>query len=106
MSDKKMKLPQMSDEEKAKLADYPKMKETLVRYIREGKSKEESEIAGGVQYSLLTCGYAAIRPWAMPQNRKYETSNPPGIPSLSERQQQVWDLTDRKSTRLNSSHAL
>ena len=41
MSDKKMKLPQMSDEEKAKLADYPKMKVTLVRYIREGKSKEE-----------------------------------------------------------------
>lgn len=99
MSDKKMKLPQMSHEEKAKLADYPKMKETLVRYIREGKSKEESEIAGGVQYSLLTCGYAAIRPWAMPQNRKYETSNPPGIPSLSERQQQVWDLTQNGLTQ-------
>lgn len=106
MSDEKLRLPQISDEEKSKLSESQKMNETLVQYIREGKSKEEAEMAGGVRHYLLDCGYAVIRPWAMPQNRKYETSNPPGVPSLSGRQKEVWDLTQSGLTQREIANKL
>lgn len=93
MSENNLKLPQLTPEEQTALDKIATMKKRAIQYIQEGKTKEEAELAGGVAHHIIDVAYSTVRPWGLPyQNHLYESSNPPGIPSLTERQQRIWDM--------------
>lgn len=100
MYDSKLKLPQLSIKEEASLDQYTTMKKQVVQYISEGKTKDEAELLGGVRHDIIDAAYSTVRPWDLPlPKQRNETVITPGIPPLTERQQQVWDLTQRGMTQ-------